>query len=391
MICLAVGQPPVRPVECWHLHERSAWHKGGQQVSLDFVSNEEIIQEARRRVNQGAWDYLVGGSESETTLRRNRHAFDKVAFRPRILVDVSSVDPSTTFLGMKLRIPAILAPIGSLQVFDPEGAVGVTRAATEFGVMHCVSTATLPPLEETAAATPTPKIFQLYVFGDDKWVEDLIGRVKDAGYAALALTVDVAHYSRRERPMLTRYQPPTRRIGTAPERRWQAGLTWDTMDKIRDMAGLPFMLKGVQTAEDADIAVDHGVDYIWVSNHGGRQIDHGLGSLDTLPEIADVVKGRAKIIVDGGVQRGSDILKALALGADVVALGRLQGWGLAAAGQAGVVRMLEILEDELISAMGMTGLTSIDQVTEKYICRAEPVTDAHEMSSWVNMPVGRIL
>jgi glycolate oxidase len=360
-------------------------------LALDFVSNEELIREARRRLPQGAWDYLVGGSESETTLRRNRLAFDKVAFRPRILVDVSKVDPSVTFLGQKLRIPAILAPIGSLQVFDPEGAVAVTRAASEFGVMHCVSTATLPSLEETAAATPSPKIFQLYVFGDDRWVEDIIVRVKDSGYTALALTVDVAHYSRRERPMLTRYQPPTRRVGTAPERHWQAGLTWDTMDRIRDLAGLPFMLKGVQTAEDAEIAVQHGVDYIWVSNHGGRQIDHGLGSLDTLPEIVDAVGGRAKIIVDGGVQRGTDILKAVALGADVVALGRLQGWGLAAGGQAGLVRMLEILEDELVSAMGLTGLTSMDKISRKYVCPAEPVTDAHEMSSWVNMPVARII
>ncbi|MGI9148933.1 MAG: alpha-hydroxy acid oxidase [Chloroflexota bacterium] len=360
-------------------------------MALDYVSNEELIREARRRINQGAWDYLVGGSESETTLRRNRRAFDTIAFRPRILVDVTNIDTSTTFLGQKLRIPAILAPIGSLQVFDPEGALTSTRASTEFGIMHCVSSVTQPALEETAAATPTPKIFQLYVQGDTKWTEEIVGRVKQAGYAALALTVDVAHYSRRERPMLTRYQPPTRRINSVPERSWQAALTWDTMDMIKELAGLPFMLKGVQTAEDAEIAVQHGVDYIWVSNHGGRQIDHGLGSLDTLPEIVRAVNGRAKIVLDGGVQRGGDILKAVAMGADVVALGRLQGWGLAAGGQTGVVRMLEILEDELISAMGLTGLTSIDQVSEKYICQAEPVVDAHEMSSWVNMPVGRIL
>jgi isopentenyl diphosphate isomerase/L-lactate dehydrogenase-like FMN-dependent dehydrogenase len=360
-------------------------------LALDVVSNEELIREARRRVNQGAWDYLVGGSESETTLRRNRYAFDKVAFRPRILVDVTSIDPSTTLLGHKLRIPAILAPIGSLQVFDPEGALGSTRAATEFGIMHCVSSVTQPSLEETAAATPTPKIFQLYVQGDDKWTEDIVGRVKAAGYAALALTVDVAHYSRRERPMLTRYQPPNRRVNSLPERSWQAGLTWDTLDMIKELAGLPFMLKGVQTAEDAEIAVQHGVDYIWVSNHGGRQIDHGLGSLDTLPEIVSAVDGKARIILDGGVQRGTDILKAVAMGADVVALGRLQAWGLAAAGQAGVVRMLEILEDELVSAMGLMGLTSMAQLSPKYICQTEPVTDAHEMSSWVNMPDSRIL
>ena len=358
---------------------------------MEFVSNEEIIREARRRCTQGAWDYLVGGSESETTLRRNRRAFDKIAFRPRILVDVSHVDTSTSFLGQKLRIPAILAPIGSLQVFDPAGGIAATQAATEFGILHCVSSATLPSLEETAAATPTPKIFQLYVHGDEDWTADMLRRIKGAGYVALALTVDVAHYSRRERPMLTRYMPPTRRPGAAPERRWLASLTWDSMDRIRDMAGLPFLLKGVQTAEDAEIAVQHGVDYIWVSNHGGRQIDHGLGSLETLPEIVQAVGGRARIIVDGGVQRGTDILKAVALGADVVALGRLQGWGLAAGGVAGCVRMLEILEDELLSAMGLSGLTSIADVTRSYVCPAEPVTDSHEMSSWVNMPVARIL
>src|SRR5438477_6256076 len=207
----------------------------------DFVTNEEIIQEARRRCAQGAWDYLVGGSESETTLRRNRLAFDKIAFRPRILVDVSNVDTSTTFLGQKLRIPAIFAPIGSLQVFDPAGAVAATHAATAFGIMHCVSSATLPALEETAAATPTPKIFQLYVHGDDDWTADMIRRIRDSGYTALALTVDVAHYSRRERPMVSRYIPPTRRAGTAPQRRWLASLTWDSIDRLRPLARPPFM------------------------------------------------------------------------------------------------------------------------------------------------------
>jgi len=358
---------------------------------MDFVTNEEIIQEARRRCAQGAWDYLVGGSESETTLRRNRQAFDKLAFRPRVLVDVSEVDTSTELLGQKLRIPAIFAPIGSLQVFDPAGAVAATQAATEFGIMHCVSSATLPALEETAEATPTPKIFQLYVHGDDEWTSDMIRRIRDSGYVALALTVDVAHYSRRERPMLSRYSPPTRRLTSTPQRQWLASLTWEKMDQIKAEAGLPFMLKGVQTAEDAEIAVEHGVDSIWVSNHGGRQIDHGLGSMDTLPEIAQAVRGRARIILDGGVQRGSDILKAVALGADVVALGRLQGWSLAAAGAAGAVRMLEILEDELTCAMGLSGLQSISQVNSKYVCRADPVTPPHEMSSWVNMVNPRIL
>jgi glycolate oxidase len=188
--------------------------------------------------------------------------------------------------------------------------------------------------------------------------------------------------------MLTRYRPPTRRV--PPDRNYLASLTWETMDVIKDMAGLPFMLKGVQTAEDAEVAVEHGVDVIWVSNHGGRQIDHGRGSMETLPEIVQAVNGKARIIIDGGVQRGSDILKAVALGADVVALGRLQGWGLAAGGKEGVIRMLEILEDELICEMGLTGVTSIQQMTPKYVCEAEAVTPPHEMSSWVNMPVERI-
>ncbi|HUZ76847.1 MAG TPA: alpha-hydroxy acid oxidase [Chloroflexota bacterium] len=356
---------------------------------MDCVSNEELIQEARRRLNQGAWDYLVGGSESETTLRRNRHAFDKVAFRPRILVDVSHVDPSTTFLGHTLRIPVILAPIGSLQVFHPEAAAASARAAGEFGVIHAVSSVTEPALEVTAEATSAPKIFQLYVNGDMDWTREILGRVKQAGYAGLALTVDVAHYSRRERPMLTRYTPPTRRGNT--NRNFLASLTWETMDAIKEIAGLPFLLKGVQTAEDAEIAVQHGVDVIWVSNHGGRQIDHALGCMDSLPEIVQAVDGRARIIVDGGVQRGSDILKAVAMGADAVAVGRLQAWALGAGGKEGVVRMLEILEDELVCAMGLTGITSIDKATPNYVCRTDSVTPPHEMSSWVNMPTARIL
>lgn len=355
----------------------------------DFVSTEEIIQLARRRVHQGVWDYLVGGSESETTLRRNRLAFDRLAFRPRVLRDVSSIDTSTTFLGHKLRIPAILAPVGSLQVFDPEGGAAATRAAAEFGAMHVLSSVTAPSLEETANCVDYPKMFQLYVHGDWAWIEDIIGRVVEADYKALCVTVDVQHYSRRERVMVERWVQPTRRAPRDPY--WGAALTWDLMDRIRNLAGLPFMLKGIATVEDARIAVDHGVDVIWVSNHGGRQLDHGLGSMDVLREIVEAVDGRAEIVVDGGVLRGSDILKAVALGAKAVALGKLQAWGLSAAGSDGVVRMLEILEDEMTSAMGLLGVTSIDEIGPEYVVRTDAVvTTPHEMSSWVNMPVDRV-
>jgi glycolate oxidase len=174
-------------------------------------------------------------------------------------------------------------------------------------------------------------------------------------------------------------------------RNYLAELTWDYFDRIREMTGgLPMMLKGVATAEDAAMAVERGVEVIWVSNHGGRQLDHGVGSLDALPEIVGAVRGRAEIVVDGGVQRGGDVLKAMALGANAVAIGKLQGWGLAAAGADGVRRVLEILENELISAMGLLGITSIDQLSPAYLRRAEPVTPAHEMSAWVNMPGGRV-
>ncbi|MCH8184600.1 MAG: alpha-hydroxy-acid oxidizing protein [Chloroflexi bacterium] len=358
-------------------------------MSTQFVSNEQIIQVARRNLAQGAWDYLVGGSESETTMRRNRLSFDRIAFRPRVLVDVSSIDPSTTFLGHRLRTPVMLAPLGSLQTFAPEGAAAVTKAAAEFGTMHVLSSVTQPSLEETAASAGNPKVFQLYIHGDWAWIEDIVGRAKQAGYMSLCLTVDTAHYSRRERPMLSGWAPPTRR-GTI-DRSHQASLTWETAFRIKEMAGLPFMLKGIGTAEDAALAVEGGVDVIWVSNHGGRQLDHGLGTMDMLREVVDAVGGRADIVVDGGIQRGADVAKAVALGARAVAIGRLQGFGLAAAGAKGVVRVLEILEDELVIAMGLMGVTCIDQLTPAYVCEAEAVTPPHEMSAWINMPGGRIM
>jgi isopentenyl diphosphate isomerase/L-lactate dehydrogenase-like FMN-dependent dehydrogenase len=352
----------------------------------EFLSNEEIVLAARKNLNQAAWDYLVGGSESETTLRRNRLAFDRWGFRPRILVDVSKIDTSTTFLGHRMRIPAMLAPVGSLQVFTPDGGAAAARAATEFGTQHCVSSVTLPAWEESAEAGAN--FFQLYVQGDNEWTKDAVARIKAAGYKALAITVDTAIYSRRERPMLNRWSPPTRRGPLA--RNFLSELTWDKLDMIKEEWGGPLMVKGVATVEDALLCVEHGIDVIWVSNHGGRQLDHGLGSMDVMPEIIQAVQGKADVIVDGGIQRGTDIIKALALGAKCVAIGRLQAWGLGAAGQEGCQKVLEILEHEMISAMGLLGVTSIEQLHERYVCRAEPVIPPHEMSMWTNMPGGRI-
>jgi glycolate oxidase len=213
-------------------------------------------------------------------------------------------------------------------------------------------------------------------------------RVKQAGYSALCLTVDTAHYGHRERQMMDRWLPPSRR-GVGYE--YRAGLTWETLDTIKEMAGLPFILKGVATAEDAAIAVAHGVGTIYVSNHGGRQLDHGRATIDMLPEIVDAVGGKAEILLDGGIVRGSDVLKAIALGARAVAIGKLQGWGLAAAGQAGLVRVLEILKSEIVTTMALLGITRLDQLTAAYVDKVQPLAPAHEMSAFPHMPGGQLL
>jgi len=356
-------------------------------MPVDFVSNQEVIVQARRNLSQNVWDYLTGGAESETTMCRNRFGLDSLGFRPRVLVDVSHIDASTTFLGHKLRIPVMLAPIGSLQIITPEGAVAVAKAAHEFGTLNFVSSVTQPSLEETAAASPRAKIFQLYVQGDMYWVEALLTRAKNAGYQALCLTVDTAYYGRRERQMMDRWLPPSRRM-TGYEHR--AALTWEMMDAIKEMAGLPFVLKGVATAEDAALAVQHGVSAVYVSNHGGRQLDHGRGTIEMLPEIVAAVAGKAEIVLDGGITRGSDVLKALALGAKAVAIGKLQGWGLGAAGQEGLVRVLELLESEIVTSMGLLGVSRIDQLKPEHLCKTQPIGPTHEMSAFPHIPGGRL-
>jgi glycolate oxidase len=356
-------------------------------MAIDFVTTQEIIVAARDNLDQNAWDYLTGGAESETTMRRNRFGLDALAFRPRILVDVSRIDTSTTFLGHKLRIPVMLAPIGSLQILTPEGGVAVAKAAEEFGTINFVSSVTQPGLEEIAAASKTPKIFQLYVAGDMKWIESMLARVKQAGYTALCLTADTAIYGRRERQMMDRYLPPSRRQ-TGYE--YRAALTWETMDAIKEIGGLPFILKGVATAEDAALAVEHGVSAVYISNHGGRQLDHGRATIEMLPEIVAAVGGKAEIVLDGGIARGSDVVKALALGANAVAIGKLQGWGLGAAGKDGLVRVLELLENEITMTMGLLGVTRINELKTAHVCKTTPIGPAHEMSAFPHMPGGRL-
>jgi isopentenyl diphosphate isomerase/L-lactate dehydrogenase-like FMN-dependent dehydrogenase len=359
-------------------------------MNVDFVSNEEVVRAARRNLSQAAWDYLVTGASSETTLRRNRLSFDSLALRPRVLRDVAQIDPSVSLLGHKLRMPVILAPIGSMQHLSPDAGLGFARAAAEFGTVMSVSLMSPPSIEDVAAATEAPKVLQIYVQGDDAWLRTVLQRAEASGYAAICLTVDSPYHGRHDRQLLNPLparRPAVHRDGP----NYLASVTWDTLDRIRDMTPLPFMLKGVMTGEDATLAMEHGVDHVWVSNHGGRQLDGALAAIDVLPEVVAAVAGRAGVVFDGGVLRGTDVVKALALGADVVAIGRLQGWGMAAGGAPGLVRTLEILENELISAFGLLGVRCIDELNPSYVTHAEPVRPAHEMSAWVTLAEDRIV
>jgi glycolate oxidase len=345
-----------------------------------YQNLHEIVKAAQANLPPGAWDYLVGGAETETTLRRNRQALDTLAFRPRVLRDVSKVDTTWSFLGRPMRLPVMTAPIGGLETFDPEGGAAVARATAQFGVAQMLSSVCAPGLEATAKAADNFRIFQLYVRGDTAWVDDHVRRAVDHGYAAFAITVDTASYSRRERDIATRYVKPWRQRATGFE--YQAGMTWDLIKHFKDTHAVPLILKGIATAEDAELCCAHGVDMVYVSNHGGRQLDHGRGSIDVLPEIVKAVAGRARVIVDGGVMRGSDVVKAITLGADLVAMGRLPCLGLGAAGQAGLVRALELIEEEMRICLALLGVASLRTLDRSYLHPAASVVPPHVTSAF---------
>jgi isopentenyl diphosphate isomerase/L-lactate dehydrogenase-like FMN-dependent dehydrogenase len=350
-------------------------------VANEFENLHEILHKARVNLDQNAWDYIIGGTETETTLQRNRMALDEIAFRPRVLCDVSRVDASVEILGRKLRIPVMLAPIGALETFDPDGGATVARGAGAFGAAHMLSSVCDPGLEEVARAAPDAlRIFQLYVRGDDVFVEDHVNRALANGYAAFCLTVDSAHYSQRERDLAKRHVTSGRLRVSG--QKYQMALDWRTVKLIKNKYSIPLILKGIATAEDAKIALDHGVEWIYVSNHGGRQLDHGRGTMQVLPEIVATVAGRAKIMIDGSFCRGTDIVKGIASGADLVGLGRLQCWALAAAGEAGIVRMLELLEDEVQRCLGLLGVNSFAELDKSYLHSASPTNQPGVFSAF---------
>jgi glycolate oxidase len=243
-----------------------------------------------------------------------------------------------------------------------------------------ISSVSKPGLEKTAAAADGRKFYQLYVRGDEAWVEAIIERATVAGYEAFAFTIDTAHYSRRERDISKR--AIMRSTTDATSLRFQARLSWEQIKRFKAKCKQPLILKGIQTAEDANIACDHGIEAIYVTNHGGRQLDHGRGTIDILQEVAAAVRGRAQIIVDGGFCRGTDIIKGIACGANLVSVGRLYLYSLAAAGEAGVYRMLELLETEIQIGLGLLGVTSFAELDKSYLQAAAPVTIPHVFSAF---------
>jgi glycolate oxidase len=345
----------------------------------EFQSLQEIVLAARRNLSQDLWDHLSGGSDSETTLKRNRHALDGLALRQRVLVNVAAIDITTTLLGQRLSLPVFLAPVGGFVGFaNPQGAIPVARAAVARGTAAFISTAAKPGIEETAAAVREPLIFQLYVRSDRKWIEDVLDRAKAAGYRALCVTVDRNYYGRRERDLISRAAV---RDGFG-DPRYQASLNWNDLIWMKQRMQLPLIVKGIATAEDARLSVEHGADAVYVSNHGGRQLDHAQGSIEVLPEVAAAVDGRAEVLYDGGVLRGTDVVKAIALGARAVGVGKLLGWALAAAGEAGIVRMLDLLEIEIRTTLGLMGVTSLDQLNPSWVRPAQPVVAASATSAY---------
>jgi glycolate oxidase len=346
-----------------------------QASTPKYVTLPEIRRAAHARLQREVWNFGAGGSETETTMRRNRRGLDRLAIRQNVLVDVRKIDLSTTVLGQRLAWPVSVAPMGGLVLFHPQGDCEMARGAALAETVQWLSGATGWPVEDVAEAAPGPKMFQLYAHGDRAWMADLLARVEASGYLAVALTVDVQHYSRRERDILARWSPRDA-MAVAPNPRgpdpnFQQRLTWNDVEWLMKTTKLPVGLKGIMTPRDAKRAAEMGVKLIWVSNHGGRQLDHTQSTIDALPPIVDAVGGLAEIVIDGGFNRGTDIVKGLARGAKLVACGRTSLWGLAADGAEGVACALGILRHEIQTTMGLCGRTKIAELTPDLVFRVD--------------------
>jgi len=353
---------------------------------VDPVCVADFERLAEARLEPGAFGYYAGGAGDERALAGNVAAWERLRLRPRVLVDVSEVSTGTTVLGTPVSMPLLVAPTAIQRLAHPDGEPGMARAAAATGTLMCLSTlATATPAEVAAAAPDAPRWFQLYVFRDRGVTRALVEQAVEHGYGAIVLTVDAPRLGRRERDLRTGFRVPEKITvpsmaalgdwaGATPLELLGAidpSLTWDDLVELRSLSALPLVLKGIQTAEDAELACAHGVDAIVVSNHGGRQLDAVAPTAELLPEVVEAVAGRMEVYVDGGIRRGSDVVKALALGAQVVMAGRAPLWGLACEGEAGARRVLELLRDEIELALALCGCTSPAGVSPAHLALAQ--------------------
>jgi 4-hydroxymandelate oxidase len=349
------------------------------------VNITEYEQLAEKTLDPSVFGYIAGGANDEWTLRENVAAFGRWVLRPRVLVDVAAVTTRTTVLGSELSMPVLVAPTAFQQLVHQDGEVAMARAAAAAGTVFCHSTlSSIRPAELAAAAPGSTRWFQLYWSADHAFTQELLEEVAASGYGAVVLTVDLPHAGRRERDVRTAFEIPVDlplpNISTSFDRPVDSHtglgavvdrtLTWRDLEWLRGVSPLPLVVKGILTREDAELACGHGVAGMVVSNHGGRQLDGVAASLDALPEVIETVNGRAEVLFDGGIRRGADVLKALALGARATLVGRAPLYGLAAAGEDGVRHVLELLREEVALALAFLGCTSPDALAPAHIAPA---------------------
>ena len=323
---------------------------------------------ARARLPKDVYDFIAGGAGNEWTLQENLRAFERWVIRPRVLRGIAERDLSTEVLGVPLSLPVIIAPWGYQRLVHDDGELATVRAASQAGTLIVVPNSAERSLEAIAATTNASKWWQLYVFEDRAYTERLLRRVADAGYGAVVFTVDLPVGGTRDRDRWNEFQIPVDL--------WPAGgdydpaISWDDVGWIKEVTGLPVIVKGILTPEDAHLAVDAGADGIVVSKHGGRQLDGAQAAITVLPEVVEIVAGRIPVLMDGGVRRGGDVLKAIALGAVAVLIGRPTAWGLAVDGDEGVFRVLEIFREELDTAFALSGCRTVSDITSGLVTRA---------------------
>ncbi len=342
----------------------------------DPLNVADYEQLASERLGPAAFGYFAGGAEDERTLRDNVAAYSRLQLRPRVLVDVSEPSTRTTVLGTEIAAPLVVAPVAFQRVAHPDGEVATARAVAAAGTIMCLSSLATATWEEVAA-TGARRWFQLYVPTDGGLAHELITTAQSAGFGALVLTVDTPVLGRRERDLRTGFSVPAElRVGrlgsggftpSAAFHGMSAAVTWNDVERFAAHSELPVVLKGILTAEDARIACEQPIGAIVVSNHGGRQLDGVSATLDVLPEIVEAVDGRLEVLVDGGVRRGSDVLKALALGARAVLVGRPVLFALAVDGEAGVSHVLELLRAEFERALQLVGCRHPGDVTRSHV------------------------